>query len=270
MLKDVTFFRIAIQLLLFASLASCSKKTIIFETQSANHSISIDRNEYYVFENDSLRMVYTFWANRGSMAFSIYNKLEVPLYINWKRSSLILNAQKTDYWADETVVSFKKATKKTETVDFYDFNSPLYQLMSLTSSTTSASYIQQNSIKPEKVTFIAPKSYIFKEKDGLTSIKLPSNDFGWRKEKFDPKSGKKIKGESVSFAENSTPIVFRNFLSISTNEEFTRESYIDHTFYVNKVIRVKSKSAWSTYYDKRLKRTLTVNIFYRPISFYQE
>lgn len=270
MLKDAFCMRIALLLFISINLIACSKKSLVFETKSVNQDVAKDDKEYFVFENDTIRMVYTFWSNQGSMAFSIYNKLKVPLYINWKRSSLVLNAQKTDYWTDETVVSLRKTTKNNAATVAYGVNSPLYQLMSLTAMST-VSYVQQNVIKPEKVTFIAPQSYIFKAKDGLISSKLPTSSFSWQKESFNSKSGKKkVKGESVKFAENNTPIVFRNFLSISTSEEFANEDYIDHTFYINKLIRVNAKDVSSTGYDKQQKKYVTTYFFYRPTNFYLE
>lgn len=246
-------------------LGSCSKKALVFETRPINASIFRDDKNYFVFENDSIRMVYSFWAREGSMAFSIYNKLSVPLYVNWKRSSLVLNSQKTDYWTDETVSS---TTARATGAAVVNYASPVYQLIGLTAM-SSVSYAQTNSMRPEKVTFIAPQSYVFKIKDGLLIGALPTNSFEWKKDQFTFKSRKKtIKGEFAAFTEESTPIIFRNFLSISTSEDFIGERYIDHTFYVDKLLRVKYKDHYMEKYDSYLRRYVPSSSFYRPTNFY--
>lgn len=268
MLKDAFCTRLCLLIFISIMYCSCSKKTFIFNTKQVNTTIKKDDKNYYVFENDSLRMVYTFWPKGGTMAFSIYNKLTVPLYINWKRSSLVLNFKKTDYWAEETVTRTKMS--KTASVVILDSYSPLYNLM-LLSSMSSAAYIQQNTIIPEKVTFIAPQSYIFKGKDGLISKPTQPKPFSWRKDYVNSlnSKGKRIKAEVVEFTESTTPIVFRNFLSVSTTEDFQHEQYIDHTFFVDKIVKVKEKDAFRTQYDKKVKKFVGTYFFYEPTDFYQ-
>lgn len=265
MLQSSVFTRKLVLVCLIVYLVSCSKKALIFETRPVNVSVTRDEKNYFVFENDTIRMVYSFWSKEGSMAFSIYNKLSVPLYVNWKRSSLVLNSQKTDYWTDET---FSSTTTRGVGTAVVNYTSPVYQLIGLTAM-SSISHTQTNSTRPEKVTFIAPQSYVFKVKDGLLTGTIPINSFEWKKDQFTFKSRKKkIKGEVAVFTEESTPIVFRNFLSISTSEDFIGERYIDHTFYVDKMLRVKYKDHYLEKYDTYLRRYVPSSSFYRPTNFY--
>ena len=62
-------------------------------------------NNFYVYENDTVRIVYYFWSEDGIMAFNIYNKSDKPLYIDWKRSTFITNSFKSNYWADKTTIT---------------------------------------------------------------------------------------------------------------------------------------------------------------------
>jgi len=54
------------------------------------------------YENDTIRVAYIFWAEKGIMGLFIHNKLMKPLYIDWKKCSYITGTTKHDYW-DETI-----------------------------------------------------------------------------------------------------------------------------------------------------------------------
>ncbi len=56
----------------------------------------------YVFENDTLKITYDLWDNGGKMRFTVYNKLSVPLFIDWKNSAFIKDGLPNPYWIDKT------------------------------------------------------------------------------------------------------------------------------------------------------------------------
>ena len=81
-------------------LTGCTKSFIqIFDTSTRNCK---SQNGFFVFENDTLKITYSFWASKGVMSFAVYNKLNKPIYVDWKNSSFIQNDNKMDYWVDET------------------------------------------------------------------------------------------------------------------------------------------------------------------------
>ena len=71
----------------------------VFNIESNKAKLSKD---FFVYENDTVKISYSFWANHGLMAFSIYNKLDKPIYIDWKNSAFIYNSNKLNYWIDQT------------------------------------------------------------------------------------------------------------------------------------------------------------------------
>ncbi|CAM3459957.1 hypothetical protein [Aequorivita lipolytica] len=81
------------------SLFGCKTTTYVqvFETKANNVKIV---DETYLFENDSLKITYNLWRERGLMQFEIYNKLDTPIYIDWRKSSYIDNTVKLNYWED--------------------------------------------------------------------------------------------------------------------------------------------------------------------------
>ena len=96
---------IYISLLLFL-LSSCKTEITyvqLYETEATN---SIEKNNSYIYENDTLKIVYLFWADKGQLRFSIYNKTTKPLYIDWFKSALITNSSAKDYFKDKQRFGF--------------------------------------------------------------------------------------------------------------------------------------------------------------------
>lgn len=202
-------------------ITSCTKLAHLYETKSMTDT----SNQENLFENDTVRIVYSFWSEGGSFSFSIYNKLNKPLYIDWKRSSFIKNNDKLNYWSDEVLT---KSTSKKSTVYYYGFS-----LLSAESGVSS-------SVKPEQVTFIAPKSTVYKIQFNLNeklSPKLPKVARTTIVPRSD-KSKNTTKVSYIDFVENNTPLSFRNFMTLSTSDKFTNEFYIDNGFYLSKVIQM--------------------------------
>ena len=59
-------------------------------------------NNELVFENDTVKITYDFWAKNGIMSFNIYNNFNEPVYFDWKKSAFIPNNKMISYWRDET------------------------------------------------------------------------------------------------------------------------------------------------------------------------
>ncbi len=69
---------------------------------SVKSTISDETDSAYVFENDTIKITYNLWENRGQMSFAIYNKLNMPIFIDWKNSSFIMDDMPIPYWVDKT------------------------------------------------------------------------------------------------------------------------------------------------------------------------
>jgi len=69
----------------------------VFETKTTNTKLIQNQ---YVFENDTLKISYNLWKEHGLMAFNVYNKLSIPIYIDWKNSAFIVNSKKLDFGPD--------------------------------------------------------------------------------------------------------------------------------------------------------------------------
>ena len=204
----------------------CKSYVQVFDTKGTNVNIE---NEFYVFENDSLKITYSFWTQKGLMTFAIFNKLDKPLYIDWKKSSYIDNSVKLNYWIDE------EKKKSLEYYGSYYYDGPLLKPGYAISNTGGVSV--SSTVKVERITFIPPSSNYYRSQfyilpinffklDTKTPFKeVPRND----------KPKKKTKVYEKSYSKENSPLVFRNFLSFSFSENFENEFYVDNEFYISDI-----------------------------------
>jgi len=183
------------------TLSSCTQYIHVYETAPSLQN----KKGNTVFENDSISIVYSFWNEGGVVSFSLYNKLNKPLYVDWHRSSFVKNNDKYSYWEDISNV------KTTYTLNTSFINDDIMSSRSITS-------------KPEQITFIPPRSTIYK-----VQFKIVSG------------TDKKFKKLFVEFKESNSIIKFRNFMTISISDKFVNEFYIDNEFYVSKIIEVSQR-----------------------------
>lgn len=212
-------------LLLTFSFYNCSPYIQVFDTSSDN--IGLDKENSYVLENDSIRVEYNFWEEKGIMSFAVYNKLKKPLYINWHKSSYVQNGNKLNYWEDELIT---KGTEKTVgRLNYYNF----YAQTSINHSITS---------KPEKVTFIPPNSNYVKRTFHILPIKeLIVKNYSSITVPVINHKYKKKKAFQKKFNRSDSPVSFRNFLTLSYDENFKDEFYIDNEFYISQVMKLRKR-----------------------------
>lgn len=211
---------LTLSLLLFVS----CKYTQICEISPSQKDVAFDK--FYFYENGSVKIKYSFWdESGGSIAFTFTNKLNTPLYIDWKKCSFVKNGIKYNYWEDI------KTTKSTWlTFGAFDYN-----------NYAEINTKREISSKPERITFMAPKSTIIRVWTGLQTSQINLNS---KKNCELPINGsdksKKVKCQEYNTANSF--LVFRNFMTISTSEKFDKEEYIDNEFYVSKVYQMDINS----------------------------
>jgi hypothetical protein len=207
--------------LILITFGSCKSLVQVMETKTTNTELIDDE---YVYENDSIKITYNFWRENGSLKFTVYNKLDKPLYIDWTQSSYINNTEKRNYWVDEE-------NSVSDGYSLYGYNGLGFR--------KSKTKIQTKSVKPEKVTFIPPKSNFVKNQFVL----MPINEFRMNnaeKKKVQSKlrKGKTIDIKVVNYNKSNSPLIFRNFLTLSFSEDFQTKFYVDNEFYLTKVLEL--------------------------------
>jgi len=158
-----------------------------------------------VFENDTIRVSYNFWAKNGAMSFDLYNKLNIPLYFDWKKSAFIPNDKMMSYWQDET-----NTTGSSSSSAYYLYGGVI----------GGSNRSKSKSIRQERIGVIPPHALISNNKYTLV---LPKTDL-------------LVQEYNLS----NTPLRFRNYLAVSTSEQFDKDVFfIDNDFFVSNVKKIK-------------------------------
>ena len=193
-----------------------------------------ERKEGWIFENDSIKIDYNFNAKGGVMSFKLFNKLNKPIYLDWKNSSFIYNGEKNNYWIEET----NTVGKSVETTIIG--KGPLYPYNNRTYALTTG-LLSQKSVKAERITFIPPKSGI-SSSISYYQFRLTNSDIHF---KVDPNvadkimvkaltsnNDKMIRGYIYNYNDTNSIISFRNYLAIAFTENTNQFNFIDNKFFV--------------------------------------
>lgn len=247
-----------IPILLLASLfvSGCEYRQLFTVSPAA---ISIKADSLYTFENDTIKIVYSFWKQKGVLGYAVFNKLSVPLYIDWKKSSFVVNDVKMNYWADETI-----STGTSIHSGYY--SGGYYGLLGISGGSTISS---GKSVKPERITFLAPHSEIIKSEFSLWSGNGILMGVGSKSSLLRKPGYGDVQVKYLDYSKSNSPLVFRNFLSYSMTENFSAEIYVDNEFYVSKIQQMKySAFQGRFYYDKERKAQRMDEPFSSPTKFY--
>lgn len=198
-------------LLLFFCISSCSTYELATTVPLDNNVKTNGKDGSYLYENDTLAVSYNLWANHGMLFFEVYNKLNIPIYIDWKKSAFIFGETKRNYYSDKEIRTINTHTNG-GSIGIITTKLPIANVLGGSSSSFSKTTGTEVAVKEERITFIPPNTKI-------TKIVLR---LLW---KFD----------------NNSKYSFSNFLTYSTKEDFSQEHYINNKFVVDKVKRYRKR-----------------------------
>lgn len=198
-----------------------------------------EANDKFVFENDTLKVVYYFWGDRGILQIGITNKLDVPIFINWSKSFYKNNFDKLSYNpADETNPQQQKVYQD------YKYSGS----RALSTSDYDQAYFAANpkafeSQKTDDITEIKAKSYYMRMKYHLVRGDFYRFEQGAKstsEKRNDEEAGNANVYEAL-FEQSNSPFTFTSMLTTSTSKGFETERYITGNFYVTRISEMDAK-----------------------------
>jgi len=190
-------------LILFASicvmaLSGCTEYQYI----TLNSNLNKNENKEFNVENDTVSIKYKFSGQNFQLSQTIFNKLQVPLYIDWQRTSIIVNGKQLS-----------------------------------------------DSIYEDQTGYIAPQSKIT-----IVSNPLMEQFINLKPLEAIPQAVVN-KGENndwtlLTFDKETTPLYFRNYLTLTTHDDFTYPMNIDNSFWFSELLQNTSSPSFET--KKRL------------------
>ncbi len=170
------------------------------------------------------------------MHISLVNKLNQPLYVDWKRSSFIIGEDKLDYWYDLANVDLSGSS--------YGGRYGRYAINSLYGTIS----------KDDPIAFIPPQTKLSKHQfvvfpSGV--LRLPGTpEIVQEKAAWIPDRKKPVDISVYKYAADQSPLTFRNYLTLSTDKDFKTEFHIDTKFWASDVrVAPKLQVANATSYD---------------------
>lgn len=204
--------RLFFSLLVATALSGCVPQAQLITLRGSN--VQPGPNGF-MFDNDTLTLQYSFSAQRGQMTLSVSNKLTRPLYIDWKRSVLMIDKDQIPYWRDVSDVNLSSGSNS--------------RYSSVTGGTIS---------KADQIGFILPQTRIEKRQFVVVptgSLYLTGNPTIVEEKPLNPLLKKPVKVNVYNYGADESPLQFRNYLTFSTDKDFKTEFSVDTKFWASDV-----------------------------------
>ena len=207
-------------LLLFIPLALSGCSTYYFTTvkpYNAPNQINKDGSYTSVSEN-KIEVTYSFRDRNGNIVFDINNRSDDPLFVDWNRSSLIIEHHAANIKKNQSRLP---QNIPVTIYQFGDVNAPI-----VTDNRTGRVVLPQDDL------FIPPYTNVAFSPMSLSNV---------MNEKIVPDSLylKKTIGVNtvkyIDFSEENTPLIFRSYLTI-VNDRNETQTIFEDIFYISGII----------------------------------
>lgn len=207
--------------LILLAVSSCST-TYQYVTLNSPEVPKNDKKEFS-FENDSMRLTYNFHGEGGPVAMTVFNKMDKPLFVNWKRSFLIQDGQ--------AVCLFSNRVEVNGVIEAYSFRGVF------PGTRATAGNLYASFDLPEGMDMIPPGSYITKS---LRALVRPAPVYNTKfMERTQPERATDYGGVSYSykrysFEPSASPLQFKSYLTFVAGAD-PQEFAVSHSFYAQEV-----------------------------------
>ncbi len=186
------------------------------------NSSQLARNDFnqFVFENDTLRLIYDIAGDGGEVKLRVFNKTNQPITVNWQRSAFIRNQQTVNFLNKDVIIHG-------HTVTYSRYN---------------RNFIGSFAF-PDSAGFIPPGSEISDDlptlsKTGPLQVFVP--DSLPQKQLADPNGIRSVKFRQMHYDEAGSPIRFSSYLTFSIGHDNKEFSLTNH-FYVSDVYQADGR-----------------------------
>jgi hypothetical protein len=194
-----------------------------YSTVSSNGMGRNERNEF-VYENDSLRLVYNFYGKDAPVNITIHNKLQVPLYIDWLRSALILNDRTVTYSPNEVKINGS-------------YHGGSYNFGNRSGWEVTGGHIHASASLPPSVDFMPPRTILTKNPLAISREYVENiPDTAFHRLRYAGAEGMTVSVKRATFSEETSPLRFRSFLTYMVGEAAAKPQSLEHSFYVSEIM----------------------------------
>lgn len=219
---------------MYALFSSCTSYyySTINSTQDLTDNVK-DSDGYFHFENDTVRISYSFKGENSPITIRIHNKTKDPLFVDWGKSALIIDGKAISYASGNISGNMDVP---------YDVNPMLIR-----------EYMSQSQ---NKVSFIPPYTYIEESPLILENFEfkdIPNKAFMKRKFAVDQYESYELR--ILQYNEETSPLFFSSFMTIVAADEEGKPGVtqsFEQEFYVSRLVKTSLKP--SKYPDTAMNR----------------
>ncbi len=208
--------RLLLLAILVTTISSC-KVYQVFETDSSK--VAKDSGKNFFYENDDVKLIYNFWSKGGDFYFTMLNKTDKPIYIDWAKSNFIKNNIAKDYWKDVTYSVSRTISSTMDDVIILDKGGNSGFFPNATISNTRG-----KSERPRPNAQIPPHAAV-----SVSSFNI-SNYIPYKKN-----TAHAGKGEELIYDSLSTPLQFRNYVGYTFDKDLDSLKFVDNNFWIKKI-----------------------------------
>jgi hypothetical protein len=198
-----------------------------YMTVSSNDMPQNDQREFVV-ENDSIRLKYRFDGHNAPVQLEVVNKLSKPIYVDWKRSALIMNNRAFSYKAGSLTVS---GSTHTSVDNWFSRNNP-----GLTSATTSSGFSSTVEF-PRDLEFIPPTAQINESPLALTASFHTGEKGEFTRVRVPMEDGMMGDVMRATYDEGNSPLKFSSYLTLFVDQDLSKPVVFHHSFYISEILK---------------------------------
>ncbi|HON55464.1 MAG TPA: hypothetical protein PLJ38_00445 [bacterium] len=211
-------------LIVFFIFVNCARLEVV-ELQEDNSKIY---KNFYVYDDDRVSVYYDFWAEDGQIYFYIYNKLNIPVYIDWQQSYFKFNDKKYYYVLP---LANKNINEKIDVIQ-------------------PKSFIKNKPIKVDKL--LEPINMVNAE-----NIDMP-----------DKKDFILVKKNPKNLSQNYYLNFLTLYAPSKTNIKKYDEYNVINNFAITEIKMIREKTFMGNFYNPDKKNDYAVSPYYKPNSFF--
>lgn len=249
-------------LFLLIALAACTSQNY-YQLLETGSNTSVLSNNSIVFGNEDLEISFDLWGDNGNGSFTVYNKTDKDIFIDLKRSHLIINDLAITYFQNRNF-SNKKISVLSPASDDVIREQQSIKLPGVSPKPASVQADESVVFLEERILCIPPHS-----KQMIFGFNLLENIYRDCYLYRFPTDKQILSSE---FTDQNSPYVYRNRISYSIDEKFTTVKTLENNFFVKKITNypenefVKYESV--KFCSDSSSYTNQVYPFYKPNSFY--
>jgi hypothetical protein len=210
------------------AITSCSKYQL--NVISSTNGIKNQQTGDFEFENDSVKIAYSFYGPDAPVTVNVQNKLNKPLYIDWQKSALIIDGKAISYVADKIAVN---GNIDAQTDSYHYNNNPAFSNPGYTTGSINAV-----ASLPKNTTFLPPHSQSSNTSVRLTKGFLNIPDSAFHKVRMVYKYQDTVnltKVKSANFSDQNSPLRFKSYLTLYiVNGNEVKPATYQHDFFVSR------------------------------------